>query len=165
MPACVYLCVINTHRRVLDEALAEHLCGASYCWPWNSEVTLARSRSLGVSPSRQGGQGLSRLQSCVGRAAREAKAQMREMLCEQLPADRVAGAWERRGVPGAGLDERWGREWLVLRPDVSCDCCGSREALTWICGVCSATDRCVTADRLPHLSEPQLSFWAVEKVK
>lgn len=72
--------------------LTEHLCGASCCWPWNTEVTQARSRCLGVSPSRQGGQGPSQLQSCVGSAAREAKAQMREMLCQELPADRVAGA-------------------------------------------------------------------------
>lgn len=60
------------------------------------------------------------------------------MLGEELQADR-AGAWERQGIPGAGLDERWRGEWLVLSPNVSWDCRGSSEALTWMCGVCSAT--------------------------
>ena len=33
-----------------------------------------------------------------------------ETLCEELQADHEAGAWERQGIPGAGLDERWGGE-------------------------------------------------------
>ena len=32
------------------------------------------------------------------------------VLCEELQADLEAGAWERQGIPGAGLDERWGGE-------------------------------------------------------
>lgn len=55
-----------------------HLCGASCCWPCNTEVPQAWSRPLKVSPSREGGQGPSQLQSCVGSVAREAEAQARE---------------------------------------------------------------------------------------